>query len=404
MVIMDKVLEIIYIGETPAILEQIETISVANVSFTIMRNAMEAVRYLMSGNSPSAILCDPDVRGGDAFEINRFVRDVLGFKTLAFILVSDAFSQDQYHAAFKERLDDYFVFPVDSPQYLIDRIRMIREYRIRTFMKNEIHSESMKFNMPLSKRIFDILVAVFSLILLSPLLLIVVIAIRLESRGKFLYSSKRVGRETFDFYKFRSMHEKAEDELQKLASEKNQYSSAVNEKNIDFSLPCPRCAQRNGDGPCSPILHIENNTICEYWFHLQKHEIEKSKSAFIKIENDPRVTKVGRIIRNLSIDELPQLINVIRGDMSLVGNRPLPVYEAEKLTIDQAAKRFLAPAGLTGLWQIEKRGRPGPMSEEERKKLDNEYADVFLQNRYSLWYDLKLIVKTIPALFQKESV
>jgi len=79
----------------------------------------------------------------------------------------------------------------------------------------------------------------------------------------------------------------------------------------------------------------------------------------VKIVDDPRVTKVGKFIRNTSIDELPQLINVLKGDMSIVGNRPLPVYEAEMLTGDELSKRFLAPPGITGLWQVELRGKGG---------------------------------------------
>ena len=110
------------------------------------------------------------------------------------------------------------------------------------------------------------------------------------------------------------------------------------------------------------------------------------------------MTKVGHFIRNTSIDELPQLWNVIKGDMSIVGNRPLPLYEAEKLTTDKYATRFLAPAGITGLWQVEKRGK-GKMSEDERLMLDNTYA-----LNHNFWYDIKLILKTIPALFQKENV
>jgi lipopolysaccharide/colanic/teichoic acid biosynthesis glycosyltransferase len=120
--------------------------------------------------------------------------------------------------------------------------------------------------------------------------------------------------------------------------------------------------------------------------------------------NDPRITKVGKIIRNTSIDELPQLINVIKGDMSIVGNRPLPVYEAEQLTLGLISKRFLAPAGITGLWQVELRGNGGVMSEDERKRLDNLYAENFVNGNYSFWYDMKLILRTVPALFQKDTV
>jgi lipopolysaccharide/colanic/teichoic acid biosynthesis glycosyltransferase len=123
-----------------------------------------------------------------------------------------------------------------------------------------------------------------------------------------------------------------------------------------------------------------------------------SGAAFVKIKNDPRITKVGQFIRDTSIDELPQLFNVLKGDMSIVGNRPLPLYEAEKITTDKYITRFMAPAGITGLWQVTKRGKSA-MSEEERIELDNTYA-----NHHSFWGDIKIILMTIPALLQKENV
>ena len=85
--------------------------------------------------------------------------------------------------------------------------------------------------------------------------------------------------------------------------------------------------------------------------------------------------------------------------MSIVGNRPLPVYEAELLTSDEYIQRFMAPAGLTGLWQVEKRGNSGSMSDEERKQLDIKYAHTF-----SFWLDMKIIIKTFTAFVQKEDV
>ena len=119
----------------------------------------------------------------------------------------------------------------------------------------------------------------------------------------------------------------------------------------------------------------------------------------MKFVNDPRITKVGKIIRKYSIDELPQLFNILKGDMSVVGNRPLPLYEAEQLTSDQYIDRFLGPAGLTGLWQVEKRGNDGKLSAEERKLLDIYYA-----KKYSFWLDIKIIFKTFTAFIQKENV
>ena len=132
---------------------------------------------------------------------------------------------------------------------------------------------------------------------------------------------------------------------------------------------------------------------------FNKKKEEDINNAFIKIENDPRVTKVGRFIRKYSIDELPQLFNILKGDMSIVGNRPLPLYEAEKLTADDNIDRFMAPAGLTGLWQVEERGRGGTMSAEERKQLDIQYGQT-----YNFWLDIKIIFRTLTAFIQKENV
>ena len=145
------------------------------------------------------------------------------------------------------------------------------------------------------------------------------------------------------------------------------------------------------------ILISDDYLIPEQEYIAQK--IVEKKNSFVKFENDPRITKVGRFIRKYSIDELPQLINILKGDMSIVGNRPLPLYEAELLTSDEYIDRFMAPAGLTGLWQVEKRGDAGKMSAEERKLLDIQYAKT-----YSFGMDMKIILKTVTAFVQKENV
>ena len=132
---------------------------------------------------------------------------------------------------------------------------------------------------------------------------------------------------------------------------------------------------------------------------FNKEKEEDNNNAFVKIENDPRVTKVGRFIRKYSIDELPQLFNILKGEMSVVGNRPLPLYEAEKLTVDASIDRFMAPAGLTGLWQVEERGKGGMMSAEERKQLDITYGQT-----YNFALDMKIIFRTLTAFVQKENV
>lgn len=401
---MDNLLSLLYIGRSTVQLTQPE----AHTEVAVMQcfNALDAIRYLKSGQRPDVVFSEYYLSGGSGIEIHEWLRERAEFDKVAFILLNHEFREDFYKMAFETRMDDFFVLPLPPAEDLISRIRFLVEYRnkyaISTYDK--VKKQDLKYEMPLSKRMFDLFVATSALIVLSPILLLVILAIRLESKGKVYYISKRVGREPFDFYKLRSMRTGADKELKNLAKDKNQYASTPQQQEVDFANPCPHCVKLPEGIHCSPIMHIGEHTICDYWYNTQKRQIAKTKSAFIKISDDPRITRVGKFIRNTSIDELPQLINVIKGDMSIVGNRPLPVYEAELLTRGFVSKRFLAPAGITGLWQVELRGKGGVMSEEERMRLDNEYADHFIGNSYSFWYDLKLILRTVPALFQRNTV
>lgn len=252
------------------------------------------------------------------------------------------------------------------------------------------------FHLPMWKRIFDMLFACVVLIVLSPLLIVTAIAIRMESKGKVIYKSQRVGSnyQIFDFLKFRSMYTNADKRLKELNA-LNQYKM---EEELTDEQPDLRFDDLTGSSEEEATLLISDDFIISEEDFLKKKAQEKL-NTFVKIENDPRVTRVGRFIRKYSIDELPQLFNVLKGDMSIVGNRPLPLYEAELLTSDAYIERFMAPAGLTGLWQVEKRGGSGKMSAEERKQLDIRYAKEF-----SFWLDMKILCKTLTAFVQKENV
>lgn len=247
--------------------------------------------------------------------------------------------------------------------------------------------------LPWSKRLFDIVVAGLLLLFLLPLLAVVALLVWLESPGPVFYYSYRVGTNyrVFRFWKFRSMRPDADKLLTQLKGQ-NQYQ-------VQTAEAAEEAESCGCGGPCQAFLiDHQGRRVCERR-HKQNRQAQEGAATFIKIVNDPRVTRVGSFLRNTSIDELPQLFNVLRGDMSIVGNRPLPIYEAEKLTTDQFAARFLAPAGITGLWQVSKRGGRGPMSAEERTALDVRYA-----RHYSLGNDLKILLKTVPALFQQENV
>lgn len=254
--------------------------------------------------------------------------------------------------------------------------------------------------LPLWKRAFDILFSAGAILVLSPLLLGVALAVRLESRGAVVYRSKRAGSnyKVFDFLKFRSMYTDADKRLGQF-KDLNQYAGQATDE------PVPAATAEGllvGDDTAfeadDEVLLVSDDYVIAEPDYARTKAVEQ-ENAFVKLENDPRITKVGRFIRKYSLDELPQLFNVLKGDMSVVGNRPLPLYEAEKLTSDEYIERFMAPAGMTGLWQVERRGMSGKMSAQERKKLDIVYA-----KHYSIGLDFKILLKTFTAFVQKENV
>ncbi|HEX8461600.1 MAG TPA: sugar transferase [Segetibacter sp.] len=201
------------------------------------------------------------------------------------------------------------------------------------------------------KKAFDISTAAVLILLLSPLFILIGIAIRYDSKGPVFYSSLRAGKgyKIFKFYKFRTMVKDADKKMGELV-------------------------------------------------HLNQYNLGNDGPTFFKLDNDPRVTRVGRFLRNTSLDELPQLFNILLGNMSLVGNRPLPLYEAATLTTNDFVERFTAPAGMTGFWQIKKRGK-AEMSVKERVDLDIAYA-----RKASPIFDLYIMANTPAALFQKSDV
>jgi len=348
-----------------------------------------AINYL-NKNIDVDIIIDNAIK--DELKFSRFI-DALKMKldlnTVNLIVIDDSYNRKLYSKYLNNEIFELYdsSSPINNIFYHLEFAKSIDldKFTSSNYSEND--------SIPKWKRLFDIVVASFAIIFLSPVMILTALLIRIESKGKIYYTSKRVGKgfRVFNFYKFRSMVVDADSQLNSL-THLNQYESKIEKTENDSCFECAKLGKA-----CSPILFFDDKKICEKQFNSQK--IENTKATFLKINNDPRVTKVGEFIRKTSIDELPQLFNVLKGEMSIIGNRPLPLYEAELLTSDEWVKRFKAPAGLTGLWQVEKRAKSSEMSPTERKELDNLYAD-----NSSFISDLRLLLRTFPALLQKENV
>lgn len=206
------------------------------------------------------------------------------------------------------------------------------------------------------KRAMDLTLVMLALPTLLPLFLIIALCIKLDSKGSVFYRQERVGSKpmirngkvtwetvNFSIFKFRSMYSDTND--------------AIHQEHV------------------------------RAWINGELGDDESGAAA--KVKNDPRITRVGHFIRKTSIDELPQMINIVLGEMSIVGPRPVPEYEVAQYR-PQDYVRLQALPGLTGLWQVEGRGN---VSFEEMMELDTKY----IKTR-SLWKDLTLIVRTVPAV------
>ncbi|MEW6102609.1 MAG: undecaprenyl-phosphate galactose phosphotransferase WbaP [bacterium] len=223
----------------------------------------------------------------------------------------------------------------------IDTIHFFQEQTLALEIKNNILNPGNTF----IKRIFDILIGSLLFIILSPFLLFISLALKVTSEGPVIYSQKRIGKggRPFMCLKFRTMSKDAEERLKELLKDEN---------------------------------------------------IKKEYERYWKIKDDPRVTKIGRFLRRFSLDELPQIINVLKGEMSLVGPRPAFPEEIEAFYKDKAGIYFLAPPGITGLWQISGR------SEATFEK--RIFFDVWYVKNWSLWLDIVILFKTIKVVLKKE--
>jgi lipopolysaccharide/colanic/teichoic acid biosynthesis glycosyltransferase len=347
-----------YIGKNSAIIEKLVKLYERGYASEGLENAKNELLRSISqeqNNLPEVIICEASFECKAIRQFTQFLRMHPSFSCIPFVLEGSKLTDHgllQYRKNTKP--DEILLLQGMDEANIRRKVRFLHKVKATGGKARapRIEEAQSGFSLaPLSKRAFDILLSVVALVVLSPIFLLIAIMIRLESRGSVIYISKRAGRgyRVFDFYKFRTMIADAEKKMNELT-------------------------------------------------HLNQYVPDAGVAVFFKINDDPRITRVGRFLRNTSLDELPQLINVFLGHMSLVGNRPLPLYEAKELTTDDYAARFMAPAGITGLWQVKKRGNKD-MSAEERINMDIMYA-----TKCSFATDLWIIANTPTALLQKANV
>lgn len=323
-------------------------------SGTAIDNFNDAILYLKS-NTPDVIVINHRFYATEVVLFHNFLKENnLLCKTVVFYNEC-ILTQNEINFLKKRHIVDDII-PIHNKEInfesKISFLKKVKEYCDETEHKSIFPEKVKKKNFLSLKRIIDIVCASIALILLSPVFILIAILVKLDSKGPIFYNALRAGKgyRVFRFHKFRTMVVDADKKLKEI-QHLNQYSSAT------------------GDGP-----------------------------VFLKVNNDPRITRLGGFLRKTSLDELPQLLNVLKGDMSLVGNRPLPLYEASELTTNDFVERFMAPAGITGLWQVKKRGGKTEMSVEERISLDIQYA-----RNASPMMDLWIMALTPTALFQKSN-
>ena len=396
---------VVYLGSNPKTQERLKYIPGQLVRMTSVYKDAAQICTPHVANEHFIVFFERNVRTEDITAITYLKKKS---RSVYVILMTDPMTDEERDVYMKCGINDTIGREATVTE-LNKKIQFISDRESILFDDERPKYHILKFKIPVWKRMFDIVFSILAIIITSPIFILTAIAIRLESKGPIIFKSKRVGTNytIFDFLKFRSMYVDAEQRLQELSKDHNQYTAHEQEEHKTIVAPLgDQAEQAMFDMGMESEMMIsdaeimlvgDDFVVAESDFSKQKEE--ENNNAFVKIENDPRVTKVGRFIRKYSIDELPQLFNILKGDMSVVGNRPLPLYEAEKLTADKSIDRFMAPAGLTGLWQVEERGRGGAMSAEERKQLDITYGQT-----YNFMLDMKIILRTLTAFVQKENV
>jgi lipopolysaccharide/colanic/teichoic acid biosynthesis glycosyltransferase/ActR/RegA family two-component response regulator len=345
--------KILIIDDDKTLTQMVKIILSTQKYETVAVHDVESALDLLLDWRPDLILLDIMMPKRDGFEALGFIRQNENTSTTPIIMLTAKPDIEAKTIAFQTGADDYIVKPFNKEELLLRVGAHLRRYRISSeqdrfvpvqairvpIVLNQSRSGMFLKGYRISKRLFDIFVALFALPFAIPMMILIAILIRIESPGPIVFPQDRTGMngKRFKMYKFRTMVQNAEELKQK-------------------------------------YMHLNELTWPDF-----------------KITDDPRVTRIGRFLRKSSLDELPQLINILRGDMSFVGPRPTS-FSADTYDLWHTERLEVRP-GLTGLWQIKGRA---DIDFDDRVELDIEYIE-----RQSWTLDLTILLQTFSAVLSR---
>jgi len=372
----------VYIGRDSKTIELLSRLSIG--VFYAASNCSKAVKVLekIREKYDAALFFEQVNLSQDIADIQYMRKKYPG---LYMILVIDSLSKEEASEYLKAGINNTIKYET-SQEALKDLSTFLKRRKDQKIKALQLKTQNINaFRLPLWKRTFDIFFSGMAILCLSPLLIFTALAIRLESKGPIIYKSKRVGSnyQIFDFLKFRSMYTDADKHLKDFNA-LNQYQQEDEDIWGEELEP-----DINEEADEEEILLISDDFVISEEDYINKKSKEKS-NAFVKLENDPRITKIGRIIRKYSIDELPQLINILKGDMSLVGPRPERPFFVEKFReeIPRYMVKHQVRPGLTGWAQVN--GYRGDTSIRKRIECDLYYIE-----NWTVGLDIKIMFMTI---------